>query len=193
MHGCAEAACVDVFLTDARENQLIAVGAYQVEAHPAFAWCHEPPVDQVALMSRGGEGVDEIGTDFVAADADCGADRDDKVGRLAAKLPLHFLDGRYANARRRSAPAGMYGCDCTGPHVGDEQRGAVGGAHHERNVGRVRDNCIRLRTLAMHGFKRLMGGVPVDADDVPTVDLIQRHDAAGWNVDGGREHAPRVR
>src|SRR5678815_2320949 len=133
MHGGAEAAGVNVFLTDAGEDQLVPGGAYQVEAHSAFAWCHEPAVDQVALVSCGGERVDEIRADFITAGTDRGADRHDKVRGPAAKTTLHFLDCRHRDACCGSAPARMYGCDGTDPRVGDEERDAIGGAHDERN------------------------------------------------------------
>src|SRR4029450_1818220 len=109
MHGGAEAARVNVVLTDAGEDQLVPVGAYQIEAHPAFARCHEPPVDQVALVSCGGEGVDEIGANFIAAGTDRRTDRHDKVRGVAAELPLHFLECRYSDACLGSAPAGLNG------------------------------------------------------------------------------------
>jgi hypothetical protein len=45
----------------------------------------------------------------------------------------------------------------------------------------------------LHFFERLERDVPLDADDVSTMDLIGRHDAAGLNVDRRGERAPRVR
>ena len=127
MHGGAEAACVNVLLTDAGEDQLIPTSAYQVEAHSALAWCHEPTVDQVALVSSGGEGIDEIRADFIAAGTDRGAHRHDQVLGVTAELALHFVDCRHRDARRGSAPARMNGGNGTGARVGDEQRDAIGG------------------------------------------------------------------
>src|SRR5215510_11333147 len=109
MHGGAEAAGVNVFLPDASKNQLIPVGCSQVETHPPFARCHEPSVDQVTLVSCGGEGVYQIGANFIAAATDRRADRHDKIRRLAAELTLHFIDCRHSDACCGSAPAGMNG------------------------------------------------------------------------------------
>lgn len=184
---------MDVFLTDAGEDQLVPIGANQIEPHPAFARCQEPPVDQVALVSCRGEGVDEIGADFIAADPNRRADRHDKVRGLAAELMLHFLDCGHSDTCRRSAPAGMHGSDRTGSRVGDEQRDAIGGAHDERNIGSVRDKRITVRTLLVHGFERCKRNVRLDADDLSTVNLIERGNAAGLNVDRRSERAPRIR
>ena len=155
MHGGAEAARVNVFLADAGEDELVAVGANQIEPHPAVPRCHEPPVDQVALVSCGGESIDEIRADFIAADTDCRPNRHDKVRGLAAELPLHFLDGRHPHARRGSAPTGMYGGDRAGPRVGNQQRDAIGGAHHEGNIRCIRDDRVGLWASVVHGFERL--------------------------------------
>ena len=193
MHGGAEAACVNVLLTDAGEDQLIPTSAYQVEAHSALAWCHEPTVDQVALVSSGGEGIDEIRADFIAAGTDRGAHRHDQVLGLTAELALHFVDCCHRDARRGSAPARMNGGIGTGARVGDEQRDAIGGAHDKRNIWRRRNNRIRYRTLLLHCFERLARNVCVDKDDVATVDLVQRHDASRRDVDGRRERAPCIR
>jgi hypothetical protein len=67
----------------------------------------------------------------------------------------------------------MHGCDGTCPRVGDEQRDAIGSAHHERYIGRVRDNRVGRRTLVVHFLERLERDAPLDADDISTVHLIQ--------------------
>ena len=193
MHGGAEAARVDVFLTNAGEDQLVPIGAHQVEAHPPFARCHEPPVDQVALVSRGGKGIDEIRADFITARPDRRTDRHDKVRGLAGELMLHFLDCGHSDTCRGSAPAGMHGSDRTGSRVGDEQRDAIGGADDQRYIRSVRDKRIAFRTLLVHGFERCKRNVRLDADDLSTVNLIQRGDAARLNVDRRSERAPRIR
>jgi len=184
---------MDVFLADAGENQLVPIGAHQIEPHPAFARCQEPPVDQVARVSCRSECIDQIGADFIAANTNRRADRHDKVPGLAAELMLHFLDCGHRNTRRGSAPTGMHGSDRTGSRVGDEQRDAIGGAHDERNIRSVRDQRITVRTVPMHGFERCKRKVRLDADDLSPVNLIQRSNAAGLNVDRRSERAPRIR
>lgn len=193
MHGGTEAARMDVFLADAGEDQLVPIGANQIEPHPVFPRCQEPSVDQVALVSCRSERIDEIGADFIAADTNRRTDRHDKVGDLAAELMLHFLNGGHSNTCRGSPPAGMYGSDRTGSRVGDQQRGAIGGAHDERNIRCVGDKRITVRTLLVHGFERCQRNVRLDADDLSTVNLIQRGNAAGLNVDRRSERAPRIR
>ena len=184
---------MDVIFADAGEDQLVPIGANQIEPHPAFARCQEPPVDQVALVSCRSKRIDEIGADFIAADTNRRADRHDQVRGPAVELLLHFLDCGHANTCRCSAPAGMHGSDCTGSRVGDEQRDAIGGAHAERNIRCGRDKRITVRTLLVHGFERCKRNVRLDADDVSTVNLIERGNAAGLNVDRRSERAPRIR
>ena len=193
MHGGTEAARMDVFLADPGEDQLVPIGANQIEPHPAFPRCQEPSVDQVALVSCRSERIDEIGADFIAADTNRRADRHDKVCGVAAELMLHFLDCGHSNTCRGSAPAGMHRSDCTGSRVGDEQRHAIGGAHDERNIRSVRDKRITVRAFLMHGCERCKRKVRLDADDLPTVNLIQRGNAARLNVDRRSERAPRIR
>ena len=193
MHGGAEAAGVNVVLMDARENQLVPAGAYQVEAHSAFARRHEPTVDQVAGVSCGGEGIDELRADFIAARTDRWADRHDKVRGLTAELTLHFLDCRHRDACGGSAPARMYRCDGPHPRVGDEQRDTIGGAHDERNIRRRRNDRVGHGALVVHCLERVERDICVDADDVSTVDLVEGDDATGLNVDRGGERALGVR
>jgi len=193
MHGGTEAARMDVFLADAGEDQLVPIGANQIEPHPAFARCQEPSVDQVALVSCRSERIDEIGADFIAADTNRRANRHDQVRGLAAELLLHLLDCSHSDTCHGSAPARMHGSDRTASRVGDEQRDAIGGAHHERNIRCVRDKRVTVRTLLVHGFERCQRNVRVDADDLSTVNLIQRGNAAGLNVDRRSERAARIR
>ena len=193
MHGGTEAARMDVFLADAGEDQLVPIGANHIEPHPAFARCQEPSVDQVALVSCRSERIDEIGADFIAADTNRRADRHDKVRGLAGELMLHFLDCGHSDTCRGSAPAGMHGSDRTGSRVRDEQRDAIGGADDQRYIRSVRDKRIAFRTLLVHGFERCQRNVRLDADDLSTVNLIQRGDAATLNVDRRSERAPRIR
>jgi hypothetical protein len=60
VHRGTQAARVNVLFSDSSENQLIAIGPDEVEAHSAFSRRHEPPVDQVSVMSRSRERVHEL-------------------------------------------------------------------------------------------------------------------------------------
>ena len=192
MHRGAQPAGVNVLFGHAGENQLIAVRSGQVEAHPAIPRRHEPSIDQITLVSCGGERVDDVGADFVAAGADRWADRHDQVGRLTAELTLHFVDRRHGSARRRSAPAGVHGSDRARPRVGDEQWNAIRRTNHECDVGRIRNRCVCLWSFCVRTPQPPTRRVRLDSHHVATVHLIQRQDAIGRDIHRGGERFPGV-
>lgn len=65
-------------------------------------------------------------TDFITTLSDARAKRGMNIGRLRAKIKLHFLDGTRHNRRGRSAPAGVYGSHGAPPRIEQQNREAIG-------------------------------------------------------------------
>ena len=121
-------------------------------------------------MAGGGEGVDQLGADFVAAGTDARADRGDKVFRFRTEFSCECLRRRRRSARRRSAPAGVHSGDNADAGVGQEKGYAVRRARGNRDIGIVRDQDIGVLR------RRSSWGPSAGGDDLAAVDLVQPED-----------------
>ena len=123
VHRRAERRRVDLILGHTRENQLVDVGAGDVEGQPrpvlrsaGRGWRQEPAVDEVALVAGGGECVHEVGPDLVATRSDAGADRNDEIGIQ------NTFNGRY---RTVVGPGIYHLVRQVNPTLADETIGAM--------------------------------------------------------------------
>ena len=121
-------------------------------------------------MTGSGEGVDQLGANFVATGADARANRDDKVFRFCTELARERRHRGACGASRRSAPAGVHGGDNTSAGISQEKRHTVRRAHGNRNIGIVRDQNIGVLS------RRSSWGPSPGGNDLAAVDLVQPDD-----------------
>jgi hypothetical protein len=151
MHRGAKARCVDLILGHSGQNQVIGVGAGDIEGQRRAAHRttgrgrgQEPAIDQIALMASCCESVDEFGPDFVAAGADTRADGDHEVTRARAEFACQRIDGGDGDPRRGPAPSGMHSSYDASDPIRHQERNAVRGADGNGNICCVRDQRIGL-------------------------------------------------
>ena len=106
-------------------------------------------------MPSGGEGLEQLVPDVVAARADARPDGGDQPPGWHRPLCSHGADGGAGDVGRGAAPAGVHGADGAGDLVGQQDRHAVGGddchssSRHNghQGVGRRR---LRARDRSVH-------------------------------------------
>ena len=98
------------------------------------------------------------------------------VGRIAAEKTLHLPHRFPGDAQRRAAPSGMAGADGPADGIIEQHHIAVGGEHHQRQMGHIGHHAI-------HG-----GIVPVTPQTLACVGL--RHVAHHILVDLLGQHHP---
>src|SRR5687768_5567615 len=154
VHGSTEAAVVNLPFRHTGKNELIAICGrnIQTQLRPftgSSRWRRgrKPPFDEIALVTGGSEGIDQVRADGIAARANAGSDGGDYIRGMSAVLTLHRVERSDCRAGSGAAPAGMNGRHRPGHRIGHQQRHAVGGANCNRDVGRVRDERVGLRPV----------------------------------------------
>jgi len=102
----------------------------------ALEWAVEPFGGGWKLS---GERGSDFRADFVAASANCRADRDDHVFGARAELHAHAAKRFLRDARERSAPTCVNCGDGAARGVREENRNAIRGLHGEQDARRARE------------------------------------------------------
>jgi hypothetical protein len=183
--GGAEIAEENVSGVESGGEELGAIGFFQVEedvfGRGLVAWRHPiEPLDGIGFLAGaefvkpvGGVGKlgmelrGKLGTDFVTAGTDGGADGGEETGGPGAKVHLHSPDGFDDDAGQGAAPSGVDGGYGAILGVNEENGDAVGGLDAEEEAGTVGDGGV--------AFRGFVGGGVVLMDDIG-VDLFERNE-----------------
>jgi len=86
----------------------------------------------------------DLGPDFKAAGADSWSDCDHQIVRIGTESVCHGLHGLRDDLKNTSPPSGVNRSDCPVPHVGHEDREAIGCADCQSYAWLVRYERIAL-------------------------------------------------
>ena len=111
---------------------------------------HVEPLERIGLFAGAGfveivggvdelrgEFGDELGSDFITARADGGADGSNEIGGLAAEFELHAADCLLVDAGERTAPACVNGGNRAFFWIDEEYGHAVGGLDRKKQAGAI--------------------------------------------------------
>jgi len=196
--GGAEVADVNIFREKARGHELRAVGFTKIEMDVfrrrlVAGRLHVEPLEGIGLFAGAGlveivggvgelrgEFGDEFGGDFVAAEADRGADGGEEIGGLAAEFELEAADGLLGDAGEGAAPAGMDGGNRALFWIDQKNRDAIGGLD-----GQEQSRMMRGGSVALAGF----GCGPGEHANCVRVDLLQRNESKIGSTESGLKEA----
>jgi hypothetical protein len=143
---------MNVIGTHAAGNQLIAIGRSDVQsklrpdrAAPRGRRVQEPPIDEMARMSRRHKYVNDVRSDLVATAADAWANRCHEIAGAGAKLLLHRFERRSSGAGGCAAPSRMNGRHHSSSAIGEQQRDTIGRPNRNSRFRIARDEHIGFR------------------------------------------------